>query len=137
MCMVNNTKVVHCKKSPYDLYIGRGSKWGNDFSWYPGTKAKHIVKNREESISEYRKWILTQPALLNSLHELAGKTLGCYCSPLDCHGNVLIELVNKHVQFDENGKVLSWDIFCNLCGSNFEHSLNGEPFCENGHSLRL
>jgi len=23
--------VVHCKKSPYDVYIGRPSKWGNPF----------------------------------------------------------------------------------------------------------
>lgn len=24
-------KVVHCKKEKYDVYIGRGSKWGNPF----------------------------------------------------------------------------------------------------------
>lgn len=24
-------KVVHCKKEPYDVYIGRGSKWENPF----------------------------------------------------------------------------------------------------------
>ena len=26
------TKVVHCKKELYDVYIGRPSKWGNPFS---------------------------------------------------------------------------------------------------------
>lgn len=26
------TKVVHCKKEPYDVYIGRPSKWGNPFT---------------------------------------------------------------------------------------------------------
>jgi hypothetical protein len=25
------TKVVHCKKEKYDIYIGRPSKWGNPF----------------------------------------------------------------------------------------------------------
>lgn len=27
--------VVHCKREPYDVYIGRGSKWGNPFSHNP------------------------------------------------------------------------------------------------------
>jgi len=25
-------RVVHCKREPYDVYIGRGSKWGNPFT---------------------------------------------------------------------------------------------------------
>ena len=43
-------KVVHCKKEPYDIYIGRPSKWGNPFS---------IGKDgtREEVIEKYREWI--------------------------------------------------------------------------------
>lgn len=33
------TRVVHCKRAPYDVYIGRGqgSVWGNPFSFKPGT----------------------------------------------------------------------------------------------------
>jgi len=27
----SKTKVVHCKKEPYDVYIGRPSKFGNPF----------------------------------------------------------------------------------------------------------
>ena len=26
------TSVVHCKHEKYDVYIGRGSKWGNPFT---------------------------------------------------------------------------------------------------------
>jgi len=88
-------KVVHCKKEPYDVYIGRPSKWGNPFSYKTGTLAKFKVSNKEESISEYEKWILKQPDLLKDLHELEGKTLGCWCRPLSCHGDVLIKLVNE------------------------------------------
>jgi len=83
------TKVVHCKREPYDVYIGRGSKWGNPFPI--GVK----YGTREQVIVKYRDWILTQPGLLNSLHELEGKRLGCWCSPLPCHGDVLIELVEN------------------------------------------
>ena len=80
--------VVHCKKNRYDVYIGRPSKWGNPFVLgKDGT--------REEVVDKYRAWILQQPKLLADLWELRGKTLGCWCHPQACHGDVLAELVNK------------------------------------------
>ncbi len=92
-------QVVHCKEDTYDVYIGRGSKWGNPFSHLKNSSAKWKVSTREESIECYQKWVLTQPHLMGSLNELYGKTLGCYCkkknNPLPCHGDVLIKLVNK------------------------------------------
>lgn len=89
--------VVHCKKQRYDIYIGRGSKWGNPFSHKHGTKAKYVVGSREEAISAYREWILNGDGrhLLKDLHELKGKVLGCWCKPLACHGDVLEELTNS------------------------------------------
>ena len=33
-----------------------------------------------------------QPELLAALPELAGKTLGCWCAPKACHGDVLARL---------------------------------------------
>lgn len=91
-----NMEVVHCKKKPYDVYIGRPSKWGNPFTHIKDkkTKAEFIVETREMAIQKYREWILTQPQLLNDLHELKNKTLGCWCKPQSCHGDVLIELIN-------------------------------------------
>lgn len=81
-------KVVNCKKEPYDIYIGRPSKWGNPFT---------IGKDgdREEVISKYKNWILSQPQLLNSLWQLHGKILGCWCKPKSCHGDVLVELLEE------------------------------------------
>lgn len=82
---MGTTRVVNKYKESYEVYIGRGSKWGNPFI---------IGKDgtREEVIEKYRKWIKTQPELLQSLPELKNKTLGCFCSPLPCHGDVLVEL---------------------------------------------
>jgi len=79
-------RIVHCKKEPYDIYIGRPSKWGNPFQ---------IGKDgtRDEVIEKFRNWILTQPNLLKDLHEIKGKTLGCWCKPKSCHGDVLVELI--------------------------------------------
>lgn len=88
-------KVVHCKKEKYDVYIGRPSIWGNPFSHLDGTKAQFKVDSREEAIEAYHKWILTQPQLLEKLPTLKGKTLGCWCHPKGCHGDVLVSLANK------------------------------------------
>lgn len=84
-------RVVHCKKESYDIYIGRPSKWGNPFA---------IGKdgNREEVIEKYRAWVITQQHLINALHELKGKTLGCWCKPAACHGDVLKELAEKDIK---------------------------------------
>lgn len=87
------TKVVNLRQEPYDVYIGRGSKWGNPFSWAWGTIPKFKVQNRAEAIQKYDEWLLNKPGLLADLHELKGKTLGCYCYPAPCHGDVLVKLV--------------------------------------------
>lgn len=81
-------RVVNLKRDPYDVYIGRGSKWGN-----PYVIGRH--GDRTAVIAKYKAWILTQPQLLAQLVELKGKTLGCYCAPLPCHGMVLIALANE------------------------------------------
>ncbi len=98
--------VVHCKKEPFDVYIGRPSKWGNPFTHIKDGKtlAKHIVADRESAIKAYEEWITNGDGkhLLNDLHELNGKILGCWCKPLACHGDVLrklvIELTNQNKQ---------------------------------------
>lgn len=83
------TNVVHCKKSNYDVYIGRPSKWGNPF--VIGRDG-----NREEVVQKYHDWILTQPQLLKDLHELKGKVLACWCAPQACHGDVLVKLAKEN-----------------------------------------
>ena len=92
--------VVHCKKAPYDVYIGRPSKWGNPFTHIKDGKtlAKHIVGSRDEAVEAYREWITNGEGkhLMNDLHELKNKVLGCWCKPQSCHGDVLSELVAKH-----------------------------------------
>ena len=84
---MKTTVVNKFHKVPYDVYIGRGSKWGNPF-----IIGKH--GNREEVIKKYQEWIMTQPQLLADLHELKGKTLCCFCKPQSCHGDILAKLTN-------------------------------------------
>lgn len=70
------------------VYIGRGSKWGNPFRIGPDG-------SRDEVIHKYRNYIQTRPDLLNSLDELKGKALVCFCKPKPCHGDILAELVKQ------------------------------------------
>lgn len=90
------TSVVHFKKEPYDIYIGRGSKWGNPYTHIKDRKtlATYVVDSREEAIEKYREYILNNKQLMKDLPELKDKILGCWCSPKSCHGDVLTELVN-------------------------------------------
>jgi predicted Zn finger-like uncharacterized protein len=99
------TTIVHCKKSSYDVYIGRPLKWGNPFSiGRDGTRAEVIAK--------YRAWITKQDHLLKDLPELKDKVLGCWCHPKPCHGHVLIELIEA---LDE--KEISMVATCPNCKS--------------------
>lgn len=68
-------------------YIGRGSKWGNPFIiGRDGT--------REDVIEKYWTYLRRSPHLMSSLEEIRGKDLVCYCAPLACHGDILLELAN-------------------------------------------
>jgi len=90
------TRVVNKRFQEYDVYIGRGSKWGNPYTHIKGkTKAQFLVDSREEAIDKYEEWIKQQPELLKDLHELKGKRLGCYCRPSRCHGDVLVDLIER------------------------------------------
>lgn len=88
------TTVVHCKKKPYDVYIGRPSKWGNPFP--------EKVYGREECIKKFKKYFWKHN-LWKNLHELRGKVLGCWCKPKPCHGDFLAFLCNEvWFDFDED-----------------------------------
>lgn len=80
------TTVVHCKKDAYDIYIGRPTKWGNPF-----TVSEY---GQGTAILLYEEWIQNQPELLEEIHELKNKILGCWCKPKACHGDILAKLAD-------------------------------------------
>ena len=94
-------KVVHCKRESYDVYVGRGrcprtgaaGRWGNPFSHRPSGHDVIRVATREEAIERYRAWLWAQIEAgrveLAELVALHGRTLGCWCAPESCHGEVL------------------------------------------------
>jgi hypothetical protein len=75
---------------PDTVYVGRPTKWGN-----PYRVGRHLT--RAEAVARYRAYLLAEGyPLLDALHEIRGKNLGCWC-PLDqpCHADVLLELANE------------------------------------------
>jgi Domain of unknown function (DUF4326) len=51
--------------------------------------------SRAEVVARYREYLLARPDLLALLPELRGKRLGCWCSPLPCHADVIAELADS------------------------------------------
>ncbi len=70
------------------MYIGRGSPWGNPF------RIGQDGMTREQVIERYREWVRNGGLGTRSTLELRGKDLVCWCAPLPCHGDVLLELAN-------------------------------------------
>ena len=68
--------------------IDRRSIFGNPFKIGPGC-------TREQCIEKYRVWF--QDKLCGELgsaakvRTLKGKILGCWCTPLPCHGDIIIK----------------------------------------------
>ena len=81
-------RVVNVRDEKCDTFIGRPSKYGNPF-------AIGRDGDRAEVIEKYREYIRGRPRLVEDLREEAGETLGCFCAPLPCHGDVLLEELEK------------------------------------------
>lgn len=70
------------------VYVGRPSVWGN-----PYIIGKHGT--REQVVALYREHLRRSPGLMSRIDELRGRNLVCYCAPLACHADVLLELANR------------------------------------------
>jgi len=102
MVHVSSTEVVHLRHSDFDIYIGRKTRGGQHHYGNPFKIGEDGT--REEVIEAYRLWLEgtayqdVEPErrawILTNLYKLKGKRLGCYCSPLPCHGDVLKEIVD-------------------------------------------
>ena len=87
--------VVNLKNARYDVYIGRpgrgmSSEWGNPFViGKDGTRAEVIAKYK----ALLWRRIKSGEVSIEALKALDGKTLGCFCKPQACHGDVIAAAV--------------------------------------------
>ena len=104
---------------PNNIYIGRGGvvfvnrQITNDDGTKTTKKERFPKKDspfanpfkvtkslsRDDSIKMFSKQMMKKlaanPELRSELRALYGKTLGCWCKPNDCHGDVLLEIINQ------------------------------------------
>ena len=93
-----------------DVYIGRGSILGNPYTSikHKETKADFVCDSREESIKLFREYLNDKIsnkdskicAELNKIYlkALSGNVnLMCYCSPKECHGDVIKEIIDSKI----------------------------------------
>lgn len=101
--MVVNVKSTKLTRTEY-VYCGRGTPWGNEYSWLPNSQAKHQVANREESVAQYYfdlcERLRNDIKLRRVIQELEGQVLGCYCAPKLCHCATLAYFANNSTKLE-------------------------------------
>lgn len=89
------TEVVNKDRNDdFDVYIGRGTPWGNPF---PVGKQEGQYE-RAEAIALFRQHfennLLTNQGLRRGLLGMRGLRIACHCKPLACHGDVIAGYLN-------------------------------------------
>ena len=94
------TRVVNIRQEDYDVYIGRAGRgmdgyFGNPFRIEPGMA-------RGDTLKKYREYfydrLRTDIEFRNRIHALQGKTLGCFCKPYPCHGDIIKEYLDTQLE---------------------------------------
>ena len=107
---LNNVDDVYAWIEAGGVYVGReidngtfkheGSRWGN-----PHTIREH--KSRKKVVKMFRESITKNDELMKDIGELKGKVLGCFCSPEQCHAEVLHELAGNIPVYEETVPIAS------------------------------
>jgi hypothetical protein len=93
-------------KDPNNVYIARRGIVFINKVRYPSQDSPFanpfkISKDvtREQVVEKYREYLLNKlnadENFRQEFYKLKGKNLGCWCSPELCHGNVILELLQK------------------------------------------
>ena len=87
------------KIPPDAVYVGRPTTWGNPMtvrevrSLNPGLTE---FEANQIAVNWYRQYIKLRPDLIEAARrELRDKDLVCWCAPLPCHADILLELANQ------------------------------------------
>jgi hypothetical protein len=102
---MTNTKVVNLYKEQYDVYIGRAGKGregplGNPISiGRTCPLCDEIHKDGGSTLNCYKLYLLDRvnndAEFKKLIESCEGKTLGCFCKPKPCHGDVIIEYLES------------------------------------------
>ena len=85
------TRVVNLRREPYDVYIGRAGKGQDGYFGNPFTLKKHGAEALTLYLDYMRERWTSDPVFVERLSALQGKTLGCFCKPGPCHGDIIAQ----------------------------------------------
>ena len=82
------------KGESYDVFIGRGSIYGNPYSVKEIGSRDEVIRMHEY---DFERGLLNKcDEIKTSLGAMEGAALGCYCSPMRCHGEVYVRYINSN-----------------------------------------
>jgi len=100
------TKVINLRKETYDVYIGRAGKGKDGYLGNPIVKGQEcfVCGSIHELASETLKCfeiyftlrLNSDEAFKKRVLSLKDKTLGCFCKPNPCHGDVIVNWLNEN-----------------------------------------
>lgn len=76
----------------YDIYIGRGTIWGNPYQMGPDGDRDEVI--RKFAYDFGRGFLKASEDLEHNLGIIRGKVIACHCKPAACHGDVLAAHLN-------------------------------------------
>lgn len=77
----------------YDVYIGRGTIWGNPYQMGADGDRDEVI--RKFAYDFNRGFLKASENLDHNLSTLRGKRIACHCKPAACHGDIIAEFLNS------------------------------------------
>lgn len=94
---MSETTVVNIRTHNYDVYIGRAG-YGHD-GYFCNPFAIGRDGGRDQVIELYREYFSKRMAVdkefARRIRGLKGKRLGCFCKPKVCHGDIIVEFLER------------------------------------------
>lgn len=87
LAAAQGTRVVHLKVMPYTRRIDRATIWGNPHPLRGQSRAERMA-----CLLAFVRTVRADDATLERCGDLRRETLGCWCAPRACHGDVLATL---------------------------------------------
>jgi hypothetical protein len=89
-----STRVVNIRREKADVYIGRGrgSIFGNPYRIANESDRDEIIRQFERYFLER---IERDETFRQAVIKLQGKSLGCFCKPAKCHGDIIADWLDR------------------------------------------
>ncbi|EPW8658183.1 DUF4326 domain-containing protein [Pseudomonas aeruginosa] len=81
------------RDEPYDIYIGRGTIWGNPYQIGQDGDRDEVIRKFEYDFN--RGFLKASENFEKNISILKGKVIACHCKPAACHGDVIAHYINS------------------------------------------